>query len=341
MRPFTDATHLLGDATALQRLAEHEGYLLIRDLLPRESVLKVGQQLAEIMAAADWIAADTPLAEAAANLHKRCVEPQPAFMDVFYQQLSLRGLHALKADCRLLTTVERFLGQASWCVPHCVMRMAFPQMDAYATPPHQDFVHFEGSRNNWAAWIPFTPIRADTGGLTVAAGSHLAGPYDMRPCLGAGQMEINANLDELDWRWSPMNPGDVLFHNCLTVHKGLANKASTMRVSVDARYQPLSEPVSEKYLGVSHQLRSWDDLYKGWNDDAHKYYWQSLELDVQPFTFHWYDRRDRLAIAMGQQGDANAAVALENITLKHREPAMRASAADALAHLRDGRRFDQ
>lgn len=333
MQPMTEASGHIGDDAALRALAARDGYLLVRNLLPRDTVLAVAEQLGAIMADAGWIESDVPLAHAHANLDKRCVERQRAFMDVFYRQLSLRALHALKAHTQLLDTAEAFLGEPAWCVPHCVMRMAFPQMDAYATPPHQDFVHFEGSRNNWAAWIPFTPINADTGGLAVAAGSHQNGPYDMRPCLGAGQMEIDAELTRLDWRWSPMQPGDVLFHNCLTVHKGLPNNSDSMRVSVDARYQPVAAPVGEKYLGVSHQMKSWEDLYQGWDDDAYKYYWHELDVDIEAFTFHWYDRRDRRAIEMGQAGDPNAAVALENITLKHRDAHMREAAAAALVNL--------
>ena len=335
LQPLADSTALLKNPSALRERARQDGYLLFRNLLPSRTVDAVGSQLAEIMASADWIEAGKALGAAEAQLIQRCVEPQPAFMEVFYAQLALQSLHALKARSELLHAVEKFVARPSWCVPHCVMRMAFPQMDAYATPPHQDFVHFEGSQENWAAWIPFTSINQTTGGLAIAAGSHLAGPYDMRPCLGAGQMEIDADLDALDWRWSPMEPGDVLFHNCLTVHKGLPNNSKTMRVSVDARYQPLAEPVGEKYLGVSHQMRTWDELYAGWQDDTYQYYWKNLELDVVPFTFHWYDRRDRRAIEMGNAGDANAAVALENITLKHRDPMMRKAAEAALATLKD------
>ena len=79
----------------------------------------------------------------------------------------------------------------------------------------------------------------------MAAGTHNGPIYDMRPTLGAGQMIIDADIEGLDWRWSPMMPGDVLIHNCVTVHRGLPNRSRIMRVSVDARYQPLSAPGAE------------------------------------------------------------------------------------------------
>lgn len=333
MGPFRDSTELLHDAPALRAQAAEDSYLFLPGLLPPELVSSVGAIMGSIMAEAGWIASGQPLASAAVNAEHRCVEPQPAFMDVFYAQLSRKELHALKMHPILMETFGRLFDEPAFCVPHCVMRMAFPDMEAYATPAHQDITHFEGTRENWAAWIPFVPIDAESGGLAIAAGTHRGRVYDMRPTLGAGQMVIDADLDHLDWRWSPMRPGDVLIHNCVTVHKGLPNRSRHMRVSVDARYQPLSAPVAEKCLGVSHQMKTWDDLYQGWEGDEFKYYWRDLDLEVEPFTYHWYDRRDRRAIEMGEAGDREALVALENIVLKHRDPQMRDRAKAALVNL--------
>ena len=331
--PLTDSTDIVGDGQALRERAAADGYILVRGLLPRAAVVDAARELADTMAAAGWIPSGVPLEEAPADLAKFCVEPQPAFMTVFYEQLSLRCLHALKQHENLMRFFRLLFDETPFCPPHFVTRLAFPGKPDYATPAHQDYVHFEGSSDNWAAWIPFIEIDAARGGLAVAAGSHRGGVQDMRPALGAGQMVIDADLESLDWRWSPMQPGDVLIHNCLTIHRGLPNTSRTMRVSMDSRYQPLSAPIGEKFLGVSHQMKDWADLYEGWSDDAYKYYWRDLDLDIVPFTYRWYDRRDERAIAMGEAGDPEAAVALENITLKHRDPSMRARAEAALATL--------
>ncbi|MEM7252002.1 MAG: phytanoyl-CoA dioxygenase family protein [Pseudomonadota bacterium] len=333
MQPLTDSTDIVDNAEALRVRAEADGYLFVRGLLSHDAVSAVAQALADIMADHGWIASGAPIELADVSPDHQCVEPQPPFMDVFYEMLSQRCVHALKADSALINLFGALFDEAPLCTPHCVMRMAFPDMDAYATPAHQDYVHFEGSQRNWAAWIPFVPINHVNGGLAIAAGSHRHGAYDMRPTLGAGQMIIDADLSALDWRWSPMVLGDVLIHNCLTVHRGLPNRSPNMRVSMDARYQPLAEPIGEKYLGVSHQMKDWDDLYRGWTGDEFKYYWKTLNLDVVAFSYHWYDRRDERAIEMGEAGDREATVALENIVLKHRDPDMRARATAALASL--------
>jgi ectoine hydroxylase-related dioxygenase (phytanoyl-CoA dioxygenase family) len=334
VRPLTESTNFQSDGNQLRVRADADGYLLIRDLLPSALIEEVAAELALTMAEAGWILADEPLSKALADVSKFCVEPQPPFMEVFYKQLSLRSLHALKHHENLLALFQTLFDEPVLSPPHFVTRLAFPFKDDFATPAHQDYTHFEGSRRNWAAWIPFTDVDRDRGGLAVAAGTHKGGVLDMRPALGAGQMVIDADLNALDWRWSPMRVGDVLIHNCQTIHKGLPNQSGRMRVSMDCRYQPLSEPIGEKYLGVSHQMRSWDELYADWaEDDPLKFYWRDLDLKVEPFTYHWYDKRDERAIQMGGAGDPEALVALENISLKHRDPEVRARAAVALNSL--------
>jgi len=339
MQPLVDSTDLLDKPDALRVNAARDGYLLIRGLLPEEDVAEAGIHMAGVMAEAGWIAPGEPLETAVANLDKFCVEPQTRFMQVFYRQLGLRSMHALRLHPNLVGFFDMLFDEECLPVPHFVTRLAFPEHADYATPAHQDYVHFEGSLNNWAAWVPFTTVDEARGGIAIASGSHKDGPYEMRPALGAGQMVIDTNLDQLDWRWSEMAPGDVLIHNCLTVHKGLPNSTNAMRVSVDYRYQPLADPISEKHIGVSHQMRTWEELYAGWDDrnDPLKFYWEQFDLKVEPFTYTWYDRRDELAIEMGEKGDPEALVALENITLKHRDESMRERAQVALDKLNRAR----
>ncbi len=187
MKPLTDSTDLRRDGTTLRARAEAVGYVLIRKLLPRALLEDIAVELARPMAEAGWIPAGEPLATAKADLSKFCVEPQPPFMDVFYKQLSLRSLHALKHHENLVTLFRDLLGEDVFCPPHFVTRLAFPFKDAYVTLAHQDYAHFEGSRRNWAVWIPFIDIDRARGGLAVAAGSHKEGVRDMKPALGQGR----------------------------------------------------------------------------------------------------------------------------------------------------------
>ena len=334
MRPLTDSTDIQNDVAKLRGRAATDGYLLIRGLLPRQLLEDAGTEVAQTMTDAGWVPPSEPLATAKADLSKFCVEPQPPFMDVFYKQLSLRSLHALKQHEKLTGFFRTLFGEEVFCPPHFVMRLVFPYKDAYATPAHQDYTHFEGSRRNWAAWIPFTDIdearaawqspRAHTGVRARHASCSRRGADGHR--RGSRFVRLAVESDAHGRRSHPQLPDDP---------QGLPNTSGAMRVSMDSRYQPLSEPVGEKYLGVSHQMRTWEDLYADWeDDDPLKFYWHGLDLTVEPFTFHWYDRRDERAIEMGEAGDSEALVALENITLKHRSATVRGRAEAALSRLR-------
>ena len=137
MKPFEDATPLLDAPDALRDHASEHGYLLLRGLLARDAVLDVAETLGQVMARHGWIEPNRPVGVARADMTKRCVEPQPPFMRVFYEQLSVRALHALKSDPNILRVFESLFARTPLCVPHCVMRLAFPGMDEYATPAHR------------------------------------------------------------------------------------------------------------------------------------------------------------------------------------------------------------
>ena len=107
----------------------------------------------------------------------------------------------------------------------------------------------------------------------------------------------------------------------------------SIRLSVDCRYQRLGDPVVDRALMPSLQQSTWEALYQGWDDDEYKYYWKDLDLDVVPFDLSPFDKRDLMAIDMGFQGDARARSALVGVVHRHRDPAMRERAAEALAHL--------
>ena len=106
VRELTDSTESQDDGPALRRRADEDGYVLIRGLLPPGLVRQLADELAVPMADAGWIPRDEPLETAPADRSKFCVEPQPAFMEMFYKQLALRSLHAVKLHPNLLRVFE-------------------------------------------------------------------------------------------------------------------------------------------------------------------------------------------------------------------------------------------
>jgi hypothetical protein len=57
-------------------------------------------------------------------------------MEVFYKQLSLRSLHALKHHENLLARFQTLFDEPVLSPPHFVTRLAFPFKDKFAYLPH-------------------------------------------------------------------------------------------------------------------------------------------------------------------------------------------------------------
>ena len=332
MRPFRDSSDIVLDPHALRARMAEDGYLFLPRLLPKEPIVEARRQMLEVLAEAGMVRRDRTLDEAAPDLSNFAVEPEPAFMAVLRRQYALQDVNALKHLPALGGLMERLFGESVIPLPLFVCRSIFPKREVYTAPPHQDYVHIQGTTRNHAAWIPMGACDATMGGLSVAAGSHKLGLLDLRPALGAGGLEVVAD-GRFDWRHSPYEAGDVVVFNSLTVHRGVPNRSDRVRLSIDFRYQPRSEPICEINLEPHRGVAQWDELYAGWTREDLKYYWKEHDLDVVPFDMQYYERRDRMAFDMAARGDGRAKSALQRIVSNDPDVDKRARAQAALEAL--------
>jgi phytanoyl-CoA dioxygenase PhyH len=337
MEPFLDSTALVGDPDALNKRLEAEGYLFIRGLLPRDAVLGVRRQCREVAAAGGWLDRAHPLDEGVAEPAAACTDPEPRYIEVFRRLYVLEALHALKHHPAIVGFFERLFGEPVLVHPLFVMRNIFPQRPESTTPAHQDYVHIQGTPRTYTTWIPLSDTPLDQGCLTVAAGSHRDGVRDFRVTNGSGGLEV---VDRLAGRWraSPFGAGDVLMFHSMTVHKGLPNLTNRLRQSMDARYQRVSEPVSELSLQPYANLYTWDQVYAGWRSTELQYYWRKQPITIGAFDAQYYDKRDVIAFEMAERGDTAARASLLRIVQRDKSPAKRERAAALLAALDGGER---
>ena len=66
-------------------------------------------------------------------------------------------------------TASHSLGGLAWLI--------LPDRPASSTPPHQDYVHLQGTEEVWAAWLSLDDCPRQMGGLTLMPGSHRHGLY--------------------------------------------------------------------------------------------------------------------------------------------------------------------
>jgi hypothetical protein len=327
--PFIDSSVLIQDGSALAARMNRDGYLFLPGLLSPADVAAVQRQVGEVARDAGWLRRDVPVGDAIADLSGFCVDPDPKYLHTLRRINRLEDYHALKHHPALIGLFERMLGGPILPHPRVLMRNIFPAREEYTTKAHQDFPNVQGTTEVYTAWLPLIDCPMEVGPLQVAVGSHTAGVYDFGIAGGAGGIEIK---DPLEGRWTsgPFAVGDVLLFHSMTVHKGVPNCSDRLRMSMDVRYQLVSEPFNIDNANPDGQPLSWEDVYAGWRSDGLKYYWQRLPLTLKPFNPVWFDKRDALGFELGEAGDPRARSVLQRIVARDADPERRARARQLL-----------
>ncbi len=333
MRDFLDSTALMGDGPALAARLRRDGYLFLRGLLPGAAVLEVRRRLLEKAAAGGWLDPAHPPEAGIANPAAACKDPEERYMAVFRGIWADEALHRLRTHPAVLALFERMFGEPALAHPMFVQRNIFPQSESFdfTTGAHQDKVHIGGATSH-ALWVPLGDCPREKGALAVAAGSHHAGVLETRVGGGAGGMDISVPIPG-EWVSGAFAAGDALIFSDTTVHRALPNRSPEIRLSFDARYQPASQPVAETNMRPYSGCGTWEEVYAGWSSDDQQYYWKALSPVVVPLDRSHYERRDRMAFAMAESGDATARDALLRIAQRDPDEAKRRRAEGLLRGL--------
>ena len=328
MRHFLDSTDEMNNGPELNRRIQRNGYLFLRGLLPGNLLEELRLQWLSILRDARWVRS-RPHFEYAAALDKSCVEPQSDYMDVYHRIYQLPEFHELQHHPQLVGLFERMWNEPVLPHPRLIGRVIFPQREAFTTPAHQDFIPIQGTPETYTVWFPLSDVPKEMGGLQVAAQSHLHGVYDFRPTLGAGGMEVTDPLNN-KWVSNPFRQGDVLVFHSMTVHKGLPNTSDSLRLSMDARYQKVSDPIAPDSLQPHGKLITWEEIYSDWPNDQWKYYWRDRHMELLPYDNRYHEKRDEMAFQMAASGDDRAVSTLQRIVSRDTDPAKKAKAGQLL-----------
>jgi len=332
MNPFVESQELIHDVTALKTRLDQDGYLFIRHLIPRNTIENVRQQTLAPAKTAGWLKDGTPVSKAIANPDAACVDPDRAYLEVLRQQLVLEDLHALKHHPAIVSLFESLFGESVLVHALAIPRNIFPQRSDFTTPPHQDYVHIQGSTSTYAIWLPLGDVPLKMGGLSIASGSHRAGVRAFKVSSGAGGMECSESF-EGSWVGGDFAAGDALIFHSLAVHRGLPNQTDRLRQSLDCRYSPASEPVMEISLRPYADLFTWDEVYANWQSTRYQHYWNALSPNIVPIDRQYYEVRDEMAFDLAEKGDPSARAALMRIIQRDPDPNKRSRATKLVDEL--------
>lgn len=333
---FLDSTDRLGDGDALRERLARDGYLFVRGLLPAAAINAVRARLLAHAAEGGWLDPDSKVDSGIANPAAACKDPEERYIRVFRHLWRDETLHRLRTHPVVLDLFTRIFGEPALAHPMFVQRNIFPQTEEFdfTTGMHQDRVHIGGA-TSYALWMPLGDCSREKGALAVAAGSHRSGILATKVGSGAGGMDIAVPIPGT-WVTSDFRAGDGLIFQDVAVHKALPNCTREIRMSFDARYQPLSQPIADTELLPYAGCGSWEEVYAGWADRADQYYWRDLNLKVVPLDRSYYETRDAMAFEMAERGDRASRDAILRIIQRDANAEKRAMAEKLLERLDAG-----
>jgi ectoine hydroxylase-related dioxygenase (phytanoyl-CoA dioxygenase family) len=263
-----DSSADLDDIEALRARMARDGYLFLRSLLDRASVLEARAEITRRLQIGGVLAPGTDSMDAFAG--SRATQLDRATKAGLTRDNT--PLHSLLYAGPMMAFFDRFFGEPTRHYDFTWFRAVPP---GRGTPVHADVVFMGRAERDrlFTAWTPLGDIDTVQGGLMILEGScgspELARSYyeldvDVR-CINRDDKRDEWDKGTNGWltsdpamirrrlggRWltSPYRAGDVLLFSVFTVHASLDNHSDRFRLSADSRYQPASKPADGRWIG--------------------------------------------------------------------------------------------
>ncbi len=257
MGELRDSNDLLGDAEALRQRMDEDGYLLLRDMLDRDSVMRCRLAVLEYLDKHEGLVPGTPVLDGVmppGTRERTLVRPR----DITHHSDVL----AVLESPRLFDFYEMLFGAPSRTFDYKWLRAVG---NAKHTPSHMDVVYVgRGTHERCTCWIPIGDLDLAIGTLAICVGSHRLESYArMRATYGRMDMDRDGVTGWLSedpmhfvrhyggqWQTAPFRAGDILTFGLFTLHASLTNTTNRYRISADVRYQPAHLPIDDRFVGV-------------------------------------------------------------------------------------------
>lgn len=264
VRELEECNALLDDVPALHHRMDTEGYLFVRELIPRATVLAARRVILERLHAEGRLQPEAPLMDGIANPDAGNAGASTAIEE----SLRHRDVRAVLEGEEIRGFFDRYFGEPTLVLDLKIIRA---HTRGRSTGIHYDVVYMgRGTRRLCTCWIPLGDIPLEQGPLALCGGSNSLpgfsrlretyGRHDvdktiMRGAQGSFPGWFSLDLREVAerfggrWRTANYRAGDIVALTIYTMHCGLDNTTDRYRLSADIRYQPQSEPVDQRWMG--------------------------------------------------------------------------------------------
>ena len=247
---------LLNTPSKLRQRITEDGYLLLRGLLDREKVKAARDELL-IKMNRNGSVDDNYLAREGVDLDtKNKVDQANLRNGIAVRNLTQRG--------EMIDFYDQFFGEPTRSFDFIWVRAVSV---GTATGCHYDWVYMgRGSKQLHTSWTPLMDVSKVDGSLAILKGSHqfkklisTYGSIDVDDERNSQQFGGWYTQDPIEvqnqfggqWLTTDFEAGDLLLFTMHTMHCSLDNESpnNRIRLTLDTRYQPASEPADERWIG--------------------------------------------------------------------------------------------
>lgn len=256
---MADSAGLIGDPQALRTRLDADGYLFLKGVLPRSSVLAARREVFDTLVQVGEIA--EPAEAGIATGRSRRAELMPdlgRFWKSVSEGVKLRSASHGEAMHGIMSLV---LGETARPQDYLFLRAGAP---GRATGLHFDYPFFTRAHDRvLTVWLPLGDVPVSDGPLVVVEGSNRFRDL-IEPMIGFdisrdGARKADLGSDAISFAQQRrtrlltrnFEAGDVALFGMYTAHGSLDNHSAIRRVrlSCDLRWQPASLPLDERYFG--------------------------------------------------------------------------------------------
>ena len=283
MRPYDDCSFYSDEELKIH--ARENGYIYMKNFLDAESNLKMKKNILKYCEDYGCVEPDTEKYKKGTQVDtvKGGVGPEEYFKKILIDE----DFYFYCKNKKIKNLIEIIEDEEMFLLPNHIVR-TIPPISYLTTQPHQDYWYWGSTKRGWTFWIPLGDIPMEKGVLVVSPGSHLKGPvpeslrkYDTE----AGMLGFIPD-DDVEFIGNDLNSGDLIAFQCQTIHKVTENTTDDIRLSIDIRFQPSSDPVNKYTLYPHTRILEWEDIYKNFKNYDEKYYWQDMNLQIGEFDVY-------------------------------------------------------
>ena len=253
-----DSNALLADMPALRERMRRDGYLFLRGLIDRDTVLQARKTILQHMDEHQVLSPDTPFLDGVMPAGGRSLRMMGRKGIVSHPDIV-----ALLENQSLYNFFQTYFEEPAISFNYKWLRAV--GNEEY-TGAHMDTVYMgQGSSRLHTVWIPIGDIDVEQGTLAMCTGSNQLESFaKIRSTYGKmdvdrdkiegwfshNPMEIVENVGG-QWATNNFKAGDVLIFGMHTMHASTTNMTNRYRLSCDIRFQPETDVADARWVGNS------------------------------------------------------------------------------------------